>query len=114
MFNGSSAAHEAGLACAALQELSRPNCMQVERELQAERLTAEADERRAKTAIEQQQAELRSIEQQRQHEVCTQPCCATPLAPVRPVGASSPVCTMICPCQNVVQKGYCSTAGALT
>ena len=42
---------------------------QVERELQAERLAAEAQERRSKLAIEQQQQELHHIEEQAHKEV---------------------------------------------
>lgn len=43
--------------------------MQVEKELQEERLQAEEEERRAKEAIEQQKQELQQIEEQRQKEV---------------------------------------------
>ena len=47
--------------------------MQVERELQAERLAAEAQERKAKLAIEQQQQELHHIEEQAHKEVRSWP-----------------------------------------
>lgn len=47
--------------------------MQVEQELAAERVAAEAEAKRAQEAIQAKQQELQQIEQQRQHEANNQP-----------------------------------------
>lgn len=47
--------------------------LQVEQELAAERVAAEAEAKRAQEAIQAKQQELQQIEQQRQHEANHQP-----------------------------------------
>ena len=59
--------HEASRSCSGLEDDSC-HVLQVEEELRAERAQAEAEELRAKQAIEQKQQELQQIESAREQE----------------------------------------------
>ena len=69
-------------------------CWQVEQELAAERVAAEAEAKRAQEAIQAKQQELQQIEQQRQHEVNNHLSCVTTHSQFRSSVCSEWVCIL--------------------